>query len=439
MRHTFAVFFGLASLSLFGYEVSVDTVVANPGQRVTVPVRFSTVQGAAHVGVRLTYDPQVLVLLKAAEGTLTKTLADDYVVVADESSGWVSVSVFGAGNVTADIGGTLASLVFKVREGTQGRYSDVAIANVVVGEETGVRDLAVDHAIETHGGMVRIMAQDAVVTRLENAQTVCADAVLGALVLAAGDAIQASDNQTLIAVAGDVAASGKIAVREPANGWASGRYELLKTTTAGLSFEITDAQASFLTVTNGSYFTYMAEVSRNDEVPVAVDAGVDESLTVGTMNQIRRNIARSSVATALTNMTSIVINGPGGLVGIVADMGIAPRLIAIDEAGVAHFSFAKPTISITSFEPETGRVRIKVDPGSGNEIVSELATGYVHVYGTNTLSEKMKYISKVGFDLTPYLKPDTKGEADLMIELGSHTFLKVKVENIPLADGDAER
>ena len=34
----------------------------------------------------------------------------------------------------------------------------------------------------------------------------------------------------------------------------------------------------------------------------------------------------------------------------------------------------------------------------------------------------------VGFDMTPYLKEETKGEGTLTVTLGTHTFLKVKVE-----------
>ena len=140
----------------------------------------------------------------------------------------------------------------------------------------------------------------------------------------------------------------------------------------------------------------------------------------------------------LTNATSIAINGPAGLIGIVADMGIAPCLVAVDGAGVAHFTYAQPKVTIMSFNPEMGHIRIKVEPGIGNEIVSTLTTGYVHVYGTSTLGEKMKYISRVGFDLTPYLKADTKGEADLIVELGTHTFFKIKVETTEKVDGALE-
>ena len=87
--------------------------------------------------------------------------------------------------------------------------------------------------------------------------------------------------------------------------------------------------------------------------------------------------------------------------------------------------------------PKTGRVRIKVSPGEGNHIRSALVTGCIHVYGTSDLSEKMRYISGTAFDLTPYLRSDTKGEADLTVSLGSYTFIKVKAESIGVCGGAA--
>ena len=97
-----------------------------------------------------------------------------------------------------------------------------------------------------------------------------------------------------------------------------------------------------------------------------------------------------------------------------------------------------PELRITQFDPQTGAVRFKVTPGAENQIVSEIATGYIHVFGTDNLSEKMKYISQVGFDLTPYLKAETKGEGTLYVTLGTHTFLKIKVENVSRSEGDRE-
>ena len=90
-------------------------------------------------------------------------------------------------------------------------------------------------------------------------------------------------------------------------------------------------------------------------------------------------------------------------------------------------TYATPTLAITSFDPATGKVGIKVTPGEGNQIVANINTGYVHVYGTDDLSKTMKLIEQVGFDMTPYLKEETKGEGTLTVTLGTHTFLKVLV------------
>ena len=75
-------------------------------------------------------------------------------------------------------------------------------------------------------------------------------------------------------------------------------------------------------------------------------------------------------------------------------------------------------------------MRIKVTPGVGNTIVSEIETGYIHVYGTDDLSTQMSLIERVGYDLTPYLEETTKGEVVLNVTLGTHSFVKVKVENL---------
>ena len=100
--------------------------------------------------------------------------------------------------------------------------------------------------------------------------------------------------------------------------------------------------------------------------------------------------------------------------------------------------YARPELKITAFDPKTGHVRIKVTPDEGNRIASTLASGCVHVYGTRTLGEKMRYLSGTAFDLTPYLKADTLGEADLTVALGSSTFIKIKIENTTKQEGDPE-
>ena len=427
---------GLLCSPLFGYEVSVDTVVANPGLRVAVPVRLDTVKGASYAGVRVTYDPQVLVFMKAQEGTLAKVLSDDYVVWGDEKGGAVSVTAFAKGDVSENVGGTLTTLIFEVRDGTEGLYSDLAVADVQIGERTGVKDLTVDNSIRTKGGMVRVMSTSASVARLENEQFIGADVTLGVLALKAGDGIQASGNQTPIVVSGTVASDGAIAVMPPVDGWASGRYELLKTSTVGLTLALADAPdgTTLGSETAAGVTTYYADVAVVGEVEIICG---DEMLSAAAKSQIRQ--AMEAAGVALADVKRIEVNGPAGSVAIIADLGIAPAVAgAVDANGILNVTYSMPTITITAFDQQTGVVRIKVVPGAGNKIVSELATGYVHVYGTSNLAEKMKYISKVGFDLTPYLKSDTKGEAVLQVELGSHSFLKVKVESVEKAEGATE-
>ena len=58
----------------------------------------------------------------------------------------------------------------------------------------------------------------------------------------------------------------------------------------------------------------------------------------------------------------------------------------VDETGTLKLTYAQPTLRITSFDAATGAVRFKVTPGDGNKIVSEIATGYIHVYGTEVVS-----------------------------------------------------
>ena len=264
---------------------------------------------------------------------------------------------------------------------------------------------------------------DATVARLEQAETICADTVMASLELADGDAIQASDFHTPIMVAGAVRAeTGVIPVECPPNGWAGGTYALIRTTTDGLNLRLMDCAATWQVSSEQTdgVFTYYATVDAEDTMDVLDGGG--EKLAAGTQNQIRKLVFGLVPA----RVSKLTVFGPAGMIPLIADMGIAPEVVV--RGSEAEARYRTPTIRIVRFEPETRLLRIKVEPGEGNMIVSELATGYVHVYGTSDLSKGMKYISKVGFDLTPYLKAETKGEADLTIDFGAHSFFKVKVE-----------
>lgn len=445
MKKAFTAFglFSLLTLQASAYRVSVDTYVANAGKTVTVPVMIDDVSGLSYAGATLTYDPQVLVVTKAEAGTLKSVMAEDFTTT--DTNGTINVTIFANGNVASG-SGSIANITFALRDGSDGQYSDIAVTEVSLGEASGVKDVTYGTTVDTVNGMVRVMAASAQVTRLENAETICADTVLGTLALDAGDAIQASDSQTAIRVTGAVTASGAIAVKPPVNGWASGTYALLSTTTAGLTFTGVDGEITSETV-NG-VTTYYAAVTVVGEIPlVAEDA--EEVLTAGDKNLIRANAqlafagktdgASLAMKALYESAKSIKVAGPKGKVGIIADMGISPSFAsALDETGTLRLTYAMPQLVITSFDPATGAVRFKVTPGEGNQIVSEIATGYIHVYGTSNLADKMRYISSVGFDLTPYLKAETKGEGILNVTLGTHSFLKVKIEATPKSEGDIE-
>lgn len=418
MRIFFSLVIMCTAISSFAYQVSVGTYVANAGRTVTVPVALDSAACLSYAGAILTYDPQVLVVTKVEAGTLKAVMPEDFVTTS--TNGSVSVSIFGSGTTNIVNGtGTIAYVTFATRMGAEGRYSDIIVSNVDIGECTGVKDVTAGNPVKTVNGMVRVMAADAAVARLEGAQTVAPDTKLGTLALEAGDAIQASDAQTPVVVSGGVTGLAAIPVATPVNGWAGGRYALLKTPTAGLTFTLEGAgDVVFSQETASGMTTYYATLSVDGEIPVLCE---DETLSAGAQNQIRKLLGDQ-----LAGIKEVKVSGPKGLIGIIADMGIAPACTI--RGTTLETTYLMPEIRITGFEPETGIVRIKVTPGEGNAIVSEIATGYLHVYGTDDLAKAMVLIEKVGYDLTPYLKEETKGEAVLNVTLGTHSFLKVKVE-----------
>lgn len=426
----------------FGYEVSVGTFVLNAGKTVTVPIELDSAAGLSYAGATITYDPLVLMVTKTEVGTLRSVMTDDF--VSSDTNGVLTVAIFGGIEKNVESGsGSIAKVTFAVRDGTAGLYSDLAVTDVSLGERTGLKDVTVDNPVTTQNGMVRVMSSGAEVDRLENAQTICADTTLGSLALKAGDAIQAGSSPIMV---GSVTATGAIPVVSPIDGWTSGRYDLLQATTAGLTFELAGlAGAEVLSETDGGKTTYYVDVVIAGEGDMVCET---ETLDADTRAQIRaysrlameKLAANDPVRQAFESGRKIIVVAPadGTSAACVSDMGLAPAAALDPATGELKFTYATPKLELTAFDPETGAVRFKVTPGAGNQIVSELATGYVHVYGTDNLVEKMRYISKVGFDLTPYLKPDTKGEGVINVTLGTHTFLKVKIENISRSEGDRE-
>jgi hypothetical protein len=400
-------------------------------------VTVDDLSGASAAVVTVDYDSTVLVCLGVDAGAAADAEKMTYL---DSGNGRVAAVFSGFAGDGGAMGSSrpteLMRIRFSVRDGTQGLYSDVTLADVQFGATDGVTDLSVSNPLTIVNGMVRVMSSASDVTRLEEAFSVWPGTLLKSLALGSGDGIKAGS--AAVRVSGAVTASGAVRVEEPLGGWQTGRYMLLATQTEGLAFVLGDAQGAArpteMTVVESreaGVSMYYADVVVEGSVEVVAEGW---ELDFDTAAQVRE--ACAAAIKANPSVTRVVARGDSEVVPVAVDLGIAPN-IAVAGAEISA-TYATPTLRITEFDPMTGRVRIKVTPGEGNAIRSALATGCIHVYGTADLAEKMRYISGTAFDLTPYLGDATKGEADLTVSMGTHTFIKVKAEKGVKAEGDLE-
>lgn len=409
--------------------VAAGTVAANPGATVSVPVSADGLAGVGAAVVVVGYDPSVVVCLGADAGAAVDAGAFTW---ADSGAGRLCAVVSGFAPGASE-GGELLRVRFAVRAGTAGLFSDVALQDVRFGARDGVTDLSAQDPVGTVNGMVRSFAPGAAASRLEGAFTVWPETALGALALGAGDGIMASDAGRPVAVSGAVSAAGRVRVAAPPSGWRTGRYELLSTPTAGLAFDLADAPAGAAVVaeTAGGVTTYAVDVVEAGAVEIS-DAG-------GLLGAAEKAAVREALADELAAhpaVRRVTVAGDVAHAALAADLGIAPAFAADGAEAVA--SYSRPSLSIVAFDPRTGRVRIRVSPGAGNAVVRTLATGCVHVYGSEDLSARFRAIPGTAFDLAPYLGDDTRGEADLTVALGSHSFIKVRLEPRQVKEGEEE-
>ena len=164
-----------------------------------------------------------------------------------------------------------------------------------------------------------------------------------------------------------------------------------------------------------------ADVVVEGKVEIVADGWVLDAATAARIREICANIVKQN-----PSAVRLVVKGDSEIVPIISDLGISPALEPSGSDIIARYNV--PTLRIVAFEPKTGLVRIKISPGEGNSICSTPASGCIRVYGTGALADKMQRIPDVAVDSAPYLKSETKGEAELSVDLGNHKFIKVKVE-----------
>lgn len=422
------VWAALAPSAAVARTVSAGTRVANPGATVSVSVAVDSLADVGAAVVTVGYDPTVAVCLGVEAGAAADPKAMSYV---DTESGQICVILSRFAQKAK--GGEIFRIRFSIRDGTAGLFSDVTLLDVQLGAKDGVTDLSAADPLTVVNGMVRSLAADAAAARLEEAFRVAPQTALGTLALGADDGLAADADGQPVRVSGAVTAAGPVPVDAPLGGWQTGTYALLATPTRGLSFSLADApDATVRAETAGGVTTYFADVTVAGSVEIIAASG---TLPAATRAQVKALL--SDALAAHPDVTTVTVRGDAALVPVAADLGIAPQLDVLGTSATA--TYATPTLRIIAFEPQTGRVRIKVTPGEGNSIRAPLATGCVHVYGTRDLSRRMRYLSGTAFDLTPYLRDATRGEADLTVALGSCTFIKVKAETTTKQEGEEEQ
>lgn len=412
-------------LTSFAWTVSVGTWVCNPDASVSVPISIDDAAGLAYAAVRINYDPQVLICLRVEKGGLDAAFDGDF-LVSDAEEGTLSVARFRASEgVTPSGGGVLVRAVFAVRPGTARQYSDLAIADIRLGDETGVRDMALAGSIVPSAGMVRIFPENGSATRLEGPQTIAAGTCLGTLTLSDGDAIQASLSGSPIIVSGETAAPAPIPVRPPEGGWTTGSYPLLKTATRSLSFVSATDGTTPLSVEEteaDGLRLYSLHVDTGN-VPEVLAADNGEPLGTAATAYVRGLFAGEE------GIVRIEVSGGEQNVLAASALGIKP---AESRSGnVIQATFASPTIEIINYDAANGIMQVRVNPGEGNTIGTDLVKGVVRLCGGASPDELGCLLTIVpAVDSETYLQPETKGEfnlANAKLDFGRSAFFRLAI------------
>ena len=411
----------------FARTVSTGTVVANPGATISIPVTIDDLSGMGSAVAVIGYDTTVLVCLGVNNGDL----ADAKDMTCLDSGNGRLCAVF-SGFRTSE-GGELMRIRFSVRDGTQGLFSDITLQDFQCGAKDGVSDLQVKNPLSVVSGMVRVMAPNAAVKRLEECFTVWPKTCLSSVELGVGSKLKASADAMATQIDEvKVVDSGSVTVECPVGGWRTCSYALLTTATSDMSLVLEGTSDYVLRTTSSEgKITYWADVEVDGCLEIVAENG---SLPVEVCARIE-SLLKDEIA-EYPAVSKIVVKGDADLISVAADLGIAPAWSVFGSEATA--SYSKPSIRIVAFNHETGAVRMKVTPGVGNEIRAQLVTGCIHVYGTDDLRQRMRYMIGTGFDLTPYLKSETKGEANLSVALGDYTFVKIIAENKQPKEGDQE-
>lgn len=134
---------------------SLPSFRVNPGGILEVPLSLDDAAGLAAIRVRINFDPEVLELQEATSGPL----GDAFELSRGDGEGFVQL-VFARAGALASGSGRLAVLRFRANSGAgEDLYSELAIAELTLSDETGVIDIRQKNLLGTSNGQVVVTAE----------------------------------------------------------------------------------------------------------------------------------------------------------------------------------------------------------------------------------------------------------------------------------------
>lgn len=134
--------------------LSLPNYLGRPGTEVVVPLEIDDAAGLASLRATLNFDRNILELVAVRPGPL----GSQFDLVWQQDDGVLDVFMVRADSLASG-SGRLALLTFRVNEGTETNlYSDLAIADYALGDESGV--VAVERLISASGSGGRLTVTD---------------------------------------------------------------------------------------------------------------------------------------------------------------------------------------------------------------------------------------------------------------------------------------
>jgi hypothetical protein len=155
LRLVIAVCAATSSLQAESRTFSIPTYLANPGETLLVPLMLDNAAGLAAIKVQINFDAKVIKLESVDAGPLGQS----FEMIQGDGDGFVQL-IFFRGDALSSGSGRLAALKFRANAGAvSDLFSELAIADVVLSESTGVIDLLQKDTLTITSGQVTVSMQ----------------------------------------------------------------------------------------------------------------------------------------------------------------------------------------------------------------------------------------------------------------------------------------